>query len=231
MKKKIKGVTLPEILITLGTIAFVAALLIPAIKQMIPDRSKVMFEKAYGITERIVSDLVNDDGLYPDDLASPGLTNTAEVWRNGVNYHGTTKFCQLFVSDLNIASTASCVDGYDFQTNDGITWDLPEASFTPHSSQPIIIDVSGGTTKTSGINPNCFYDPVTCPRPDQFVINVAKNGVISVSGSKEMEYLGADSNFTPLPTCIGDQTLVDRQCVDPICANGKTPVNGVCRGH
>lgn len=231
MKRKFKGITLPEILITFATVGFIAALLIPAIKQIIPNKNKIMFQKAYAIIERIVSELISDDGLYPDDLASPGLANTSPVWENGVNYHGATKFCQLFAAKLNIGGKTNCIYGYDFTTNDGITWDLPEDVFTPHSTEPIIVDVTGGTTKTSNINPNCTYDPTTCPNPDQFVINVAKNGVVSVSGYEELKYLGADPDFQPFPTCIGNQTLVNRVCIDPICTGGQKVVNGVCKGH
>lgn len=187
-----KGFTLSEIMITVLLMGILAMFLSPVITKLIPNKNKFMFKKAYMVTENAIDELINDDGLYPDNSTDPGFMNTATTSINGVSYGGVTKFCQAFASKVNLSGTADCSAEYNFTTNDGIVWSLPKAAFDTTGAQIISVDVSGGTQNTSSSNPNCAYDISICTNPDIFHLNVYNDGKINITGTKEMEYLDLD---------------------------------------
>ena len=96
MNNKKRAFTLGEVLVTLMIVGVIAALIIPIIKNAQPDKQKLMFKKAYTNVERVVTELVNDDDLYPDVGDYMGFDNTNAVTVNGISYSGNTKFCNLF---------------------------------------------------------------------------------------------------------------------------------------
>jgi len=208
------GFTLAEIMVTIVLTGVLAAILIPAITRLEPNKNKIMFKKAYATAETVISELLNDDGLYPIDTINTGtneligLRNTTTATYNGVLYATTTttrpfKFCELFVAKVNVLGTTNCTAaGYDFTTSDGIVWDLPIDEYANNGdSKTIKVDVIGGTTVVTTKSPNCSCaatppatcDTTGCPNPDQFIINVTNNGKISLTGTKELEYIGSDS--------------------------------------
>lgn len=189
-----KGFTLAEMTITLGVIGVLAVILLPVLKNAQPNEEMLKFKKAYYITERVVSELVNDDELYPEpDIvgASDYLGNTESVTFHGKEFAGNLKFCGLFVEKVNTASAdnASCDadagfdDGGSFTTSDGIVWILPITTFEEENTpQEIQIDTNG--TKA----PNCSFSDA-CPTPDRFTIKVFQDGRVMVDGEMEIEYL------------------------------------------
>ena len=102
MNNKLKAFTLGEVLVTLLIVGVIAAMLIPTLKNIQPDRQKLMFKKAYTTVERIVTELVNDDYLYSETDDAVGLDNTNDVEVNGAHYSGSTKFCKLFAMKVNV---------------------------------------------------------------------------------------------------------------------------------
>ena len=96
--KNKKAFTLAELMVCLLLISVLATILLPAIIQNKPNKSKVIFRKAYYIIERVVSELINDDDLYPtnEEENVMGFANTAEVTYAGKTYSGASKFCNLF---------------------------------------------------------------------------------------------------------------------------------------
>lgn len=103
--------TLAELLITLTVCASLAALLLPAIAYIRPDKNKVLFKKAYYVAERMVYELVNDEDFYPTEGETVGLANTVRASYLGYTYGGDTeakqksKFCELFGRKVNIIGT------------------------------------------------------------------------------------------------------------------------------
>lgn len=154
---KKNGFTLAEMLITLGIVAFLAMVLLPILKQLKPNEEMLKFRKAYYLTERIVSELVNDDAFYPetdDPDQKPYLGNTESVTYKGDTYSGDTKFCELFASKINKSSAVDCSShsfsdrqsptSYTFKTADGMVWILPITSFSSEEdSATIQVDVNG----------------------------------------------------------------------------------------
>lgn len=221
---KIKGFTLSEVLTTIVVIGFLITLLMPTVNNLIPDKSKMLFKKAYLTAEETISEIINDDGLYPVDATNVGfMYTTMPVSVDGVSYSGTTKFCKAFASKADLSGAENCGTGFDFTTPDGITWDLPVGAFTLGGSQTITVDVLGGTTNTNKNNPNCTYNATTCTNPDRFNIYIYNDGKIAVKGTKELELL--DINPPPATLCEGGQIFVNGSCQ---CPAGQSFVNNIC---
>lgn len=189
------GFSLGEMLVTIGIVAFLAAVLLPVLKNVLPNEELMLFKKSYYITERAIAELVNDDDLYPEADAedNPYLGNTTTVEYNGKNYQGDTKFCELFAMKLNRMSEIDCTektftDGVvpdgTLTTNDKVVWLLPITAFDSETvAQDIQMDVNGDKA------PNCFYDAETCKKPDRFTVHVYQDGRVMVDGIMEREYL------------------------------------------
>ena len=158
-----RAFTLAEMLITMCIVGVLAVIVLPVLNNVFPNQEKMMFKKAYYLTEKVVSELVNDEDLYPEidsDDQKPYLGNTVEVTYKGNKYSGDTKFCELFAARVNTASDIDCsshsfsnnsvASSYTFKTSDGIVWDLPISSFSSETSPAVIqIDVNGDKL------PNC----------------------------------------------------------------------------
>ena len=155
--KKILAFTLAELLLTLAIIGVVAAVVLPAIKNLTPNTEKAMFLKAYGVFTRTVHDMLNNEDLYPEDGGESGgfyLANTDEVTFRGITIPESDhrKFCKLFAAHLNVKGDVDCASGdhYDFETTDGIAWDLPINNFSgvnfddPYGNGwEVLVDVNG----------------------------------------------------------------------------------------
>lgn len=180
---KHKGMTLTEVLIALGVVGVLAAISIPQINKVKPNQEMIKFKKAFSITQRIVSELVHDDDLYPDIKGEPynsGLSNidfVAEV--HGVRYNGDEKFCKLFASRMQVVGKVDCshtsyekedVDNYgdnsgtqenytkvtfdpSFTTVDGVQWCLPMTDFSA-GSEDSAQEIAIDVNGNSGYN--CF---------------------------------------------------------------------------
>lgn len=197
MMNKKQGFTFSEMLITMGIMAVILMILIPAVKNLQPNQSLVMFKKAYYVAERAVSEIVNDDDFYPevdDPDANPFLGNIQAINHQGETYQGQTKFCRLFAQKLNIKSNVNCsaskqfvnktVSEGQFTTSDGVVWVLPITNFASDSTKyDIYMDVNGDR------GPNCLYS-ANCSAPDRFNIKIYQNGRLVLEGKREQQYLG-----------------------------------------
>jgi len=65
--KKLRGFTLTELMIALVVLGILVAVVAPAIMKTRPNKNKMMVKKAYYIAEGVVSDLINNPELYPDN--------------------------------------------------------------------------------------------------------------------------------------------------------------------
>ena len=65
MKVLKNGFTLAEMLICLGLIAAVVAIMIPAVTVKKPNKNRALFRKSYYNFERIISELVNEEEVFP----------------------------------------------------------------------------------------------------------------------------------------------------------------------
>lgn len=178
-----------EMLVTIGIVGVLAAILFPTLRDVFPNQEKMMFKKAYYVAERIVSELANDDDLYPASGAvdKAYLANTEEVTYKGKKYSGETKFCELFVEKVNKKPGNTCAittfANPTVVTSDGVAWVIrPQGAGQPWPVT-IQVDVNGDR------KPNCAYNNSTCPKPDRFSVIVYPNGKMSPGGTIEKEYL------------------------------------------
>ena len=201
MLKNKNAFTLAEVMVTLAVFGILAALLLPAIANVRPNKNKVMFRKAYYVAERMVFELVNDEDFYPTQGETVGFTNTVLASYLGHTYEGQDKFCGLFARKVNttdddeikcetVNSTPVGNGTYStpsFITTDGVAWYMPISDFT--DTETIYVDVN--TDK----EPNCEFDSNNCKDPDIFEIKVEPDGKMLVEGEKEKEYLKSHSSM------------------------------------
>lgn len=156
--KKLKAFTLAEILIVLCVIGVLASIMLTSLTGMSPDKTKILFKKAYQITERTVGELVNDETFYPYDPSRIGFRNTDKVsWPGDTNqtFSGDTKLCKLFAKKLNTMGDLTVSDACYFTTSDNIYWKVPKVNFpiTGNGQVLIHVDVDGkdkGQNKRTG---------------------------------------------------------------------------------
>lgn len=170
--------SLAETLIAVLIIGVLAAILIPAVSKLSPDKSKVVLRKAYTNLAQAVTTMINDDVNYPG-----GQVDTTTNVPRGFNYTtptsngSTNKFCYFLADLLNTVGTTHCPDTSAtgmittnpiFTTSDGITWYLrlggddstPNTQFkmatddAAYATQ-VIIDVNGPNRGS-----NCMADPI-----------------------------------------------------------------------
>ena len=213
--------TLAETLLTLGIIGVVAALLLPAVKNLRPDNEKVMEIKAYDSLTSIVKTIASNSAIYPvsdnnnlDYTKYPLLNPTMPVDRlyNGDNkYVGTNKFCELLgdnlgveASNRNCSSTiynysdASFNDNISFTTKNGMQWivALPALDSINITSRKASWqrDVYVDVNGTAG--KNCIYNSATCTKPDRFKFIVSPDGVVTPADPMSIMYRDTRRSMT-----------------------------------
>ena len=92
-----KAFTLAELTVALSIVGVLAAIVVPAVHNMAPNKEMIMFKKAYGEFTRVINELINNDELYPEtyDGKKPGFSNRDSVTFRGTTYGGSDKFCKL----------------------------------------------------------------------------------------------------------------------------------------
>lgn len=141
MKITKKAFTMAEVLMVLAVLGIIAAILIPAIATLKPDQNRVMFKKAYYLTERLIAEIVNDEQLYPSSnvVGFPNMNVAKLVKSDGtgeddmkVEDRGTStivgdntagsaaqgnKLCLLFQDRLNLITDTNGTTGCGGTTN------------------------------------------------------------------------------------------------------------------
>ena len=146
-----KAFTLAEVLITLGIIGVIAALIVPAISNVKPDKNKTAYLQVYDTISQTVKSLAANSRLYPvcndpnveDNVncSQYPLLNTSrpldERYNNAI-YQGDRKLCSLMALSLGVAeddigcsnttyafNAADYTDGFaneSFVTKNGMRW-------------------------------------------------------------------------------------------------------------
>ena len=194
MKKQ--GFTLAEMVISITIVGAIAAVSIPLISNIIPDRKKIQVLKVHKLLTTINQDILSDPSLYLQTENCTGLGCMAgpiEVnWTTNVNLRGLaendSKYLailadRLKVTDYNI--TKDKPQG-SFTTQDGIVWsfDKPEDNI----ELTIDIDAAGGE--------DCTHS-ATCTNPDQFEFVISSNtGRVFGRDALTMTYLANPHNLS-----------------------------------
>ena len=175
------GFTIAETLVALAIIGVLAGIMLPVLNNSRPNQEMVLLKKAYYLTGQAVSELINDDTLYPETDNNLGFANTEPVEYRGQTYRGNTKFCGLLAAKMN----STCNNG-SFTTSDGMNWTVSNGSFSA-------ITPVGGFANSATVRVNvrrnetqCLDSNQRCRKPNTFDLIISRDGFMRLHG-----YLGA----------------------------------------
>ena len=223
---KLKGFTMAEMLVTMAILGVIASVTLPIINQSRPNEEMIMLKKAYYNTARVVSELINDEDLYPEydeDAEQSGFSNTAKAKINNSEYYsGSSKFCHLFAAKLN-ARDVRCNariglnNGGNFKTLDGIVWSMPFGNFS--GTEYIAVDTNGTKNNNCSLRSNLggsvggLRPCQGTKAPDQFVFTLDKFGGFQVVGDIEQQYVistNTGRNYQRTVKCVAAGNCNDR---------------------
>ena len=184
MKKA--GFTMVEMMVVMGIIAVLSVLTISSMSGSV-NKNKAMFKKAYSIVEKNVSELINDETLYPysTDASRAGFLNSVEVFIPNTTTKTSNdvevKFCQLFFNNINTTD----VNGCSATATDGIVYSIK------YDSNIFTITMDVDNKQTTANTPD---SRTTDDKQSTFEVYVAPNGKISLPDSgNEKTYLTSSS--------------------------------------
>ena len=197
-----KAFTLAESLIVLGIIAILATLSTIALGNVKPSNDVILFRKAYATVSKSIENLKDNGAIFAKNCDSDELSimtnycrlriiignpTSAELqnypWlveEGGRFMYGFANLVGVENIDTikNTATTVSRTGGnatfINFSTPDGIYWEVGEAQ---NSGEPEIYIYPDGEKSA---NSACGYSEDDCPRPNKFLINVNRDGELSL---------------------------------------------------
>lgn len=188
MKKN--AFTLSEALVTLAIIGVLAAILIPVLDNVHPDKDKITYKKALYTMQKALSNAMDSDSF-------PVTINSAAYWRD--EKIEPAAFCEAIAESLNVSGKVNCnipegsssYTNPNFITNDGIRfWGL-EGKYTGNNrtiyvdrniSENEINTLSGKRGRSAddlGLKIRVGYDGrIDTPDTDEFEF---ENGLVDMS--------------------------------------------------
>ena len=136
-----RGFTLQELLITIGVIGIVAAICAPAVVNIVPDKTKTIYMKAYTTLSNLTNEILNDSTLYYTTYDASGNPNCEGMrcsdnpfgaFYNSQDYYvGATKYPAILASKMNLIEDEPNYDNTSptaamvwFTTIDGVYWNF-----------------------------------------------------------------------------------------------------------
>ncbi len=213
--KKIHGFTLAELLIVLGITGVVAAVLLPAVNNLMPDKTKIAYLKAHDELKTAIQSLASNSSLYPICLEQgdttigcqehPLINTSKPLIKKFESYTGDTKLCKLLAFSMD--AQESCQEGnyaysdttftqnLSFTTKNGMQWKIVPQTRTIESDKAtyqsdVYVDVD-----PSKKSKNCLYDSVSCKEPDRFKFLVAADGSVIPADPMGLMYVNTRKSY------------------------------------
>ncbi len=176
-----KGFTLQELLISLAIVGVVAAITVPGIIGMMPDKKKAMYMKCYSTLTSLTNEILDDPTLYSikyDDDGEPEEDAILKYTDEPIEYQpclgawsctGNSKFPAIFATKVNYISREIDGNTARIRTSDGVLWTFVSAADLSRTAINIDLEPDGGN--------NCTYNE-DCSDPDQFTFGLFPDGEI-----------------------------------------------------
>ncbi len=169
MKKS--GFTMAELIISLTIIGVAAALVLPQITNMAPDKYKVRVLNAYNDLYAATENLLNVNRMLYIEKDDSGIEVNGEIYPDGIpdcvglqctdaaeDCSGNTKYACLLAKELGATDS-----GGKITLSDGV-----ELNIENKTNYHVI-------TVNTGFGDGCFYSD-DCKNPDKFKIKVSNDG-------------------------------------------------------
>ena len=221
MKNK-RGFTLAELLIVLGITGVVAAILLPMVSGLMPDKTKMMYLKVYDELGKNIEHIASDSSLFPVciDTGSENigcqehpLLNTIRPSSkkfNDAKFEGNKKLCNILAFNMNVDNTKCEDSSYAFDSS-SFNGDFDsKKSFTTQNGMewwivPQVNTKGGGNAKyqtdiyvdidPSEKSPNCIYNSTSCKNPDRFKFLLAADGTVIPADPMGMMYINTRKSY------------------------------------
>lgn len=199
-----KGFTLQELLISLAIVGVVAALVMPMLSSLRPNKTKTTFMKVYNTLTTQTAEILDNSSLYWDEydekgvVTKSGLYSTArpqiEPYMSDANCGTNNKFAAIMAHNLAVIGTPTYTAETNsiatFTTTNGVNWRFEtsvEKEGTEIIGNKVDVTVNVNPSDKSNNNP-CLYD-TTCTKPNQFKFRIHNDGGIEPADALGMAYL------------------------------------------
>ncbi len=229
MKKR--GFTLAELLIVLGIAGVVAAVILPAINGLMPDKTKINYLKVYDELGKNIKALTSDSSIFPVllkegstdiDVSRYPLVNNSQPLKAPFNddtkYSGDNKLCNLLAHTFGAdsCSTTSYPDNSSFTTPNGMEWWISQTKREIDTAEnkisyqtDIYVDVDA-SKKSS----NCMYGEDGCKNPDRFKFLLAADGRLVPADPVGVHYINTRKNLLKKKFDVEGEVLASLDDID-----------------